>query len=656
MTLKHSPSVLLLALLHPSSGLSLELPGQDLPAQELPTVLTPARLEQPRVDVPASVTVIDRDMIKASGIREIPELFRLVPGTAVATRDGWNYVVSYHGTNYRDPRRMQVLVNGRSVYQAGFATVDWSDIPIDVNDIERIEVVRGPSTALYGANAFLGVVNIITRHAADSKNLRAQARIGSINTEDYYVSVADSELDESWKLSAASRHDSGFDKNRDGEDRRDNKSIKWIRGEWNKRLNSNWSLSMSAGYKNGKFTEDKGDDQITFPNLDVEDYFASAVFEQDLSIHHSRKLQFHFSEQDEDIDFRACVPRFLLGLSVDPNGISCGDVNDDMMNTRYDIDFQETRIHSDKLKTVSGFHLKHSRVKSDTFFNGRESRDHAQIFASVEYRISPKWLTNISGSYEYEEDTGEYLSPRVALLFQPQPGKSFRAVYSEAVRTPDLFESAADWSYYATDISPAPDGIREAQFLITARGNPDLKAEKIISREIGYFYHNRDKNLSFDVKWYHDDFSELISDQLDLASFNSVNFSDDPLEQTGFEIELDVKPTEQWRTRLTFARINSHEEDYRERTFTPRSSGSALISYQINDQWAWSSSYYYAREINDFKFSRLDSRVSRTWHHNNRQFEISGLIRHRLDDDGNLFKDNLYDKNNHFLLSIDVTQ
>lgn len=656
MTLKYSYSLIALALLSANKGLSMDLHEQDLPEQELPTVLTPAKLEQARVDVPASVTVIDRAMIKASGIREIPELFRLVPGTAVATRDGWNYVVSYHGTNYRDPRRMQVLVNGRSVYQAGFATVDWSDIPIDVNDIERIEVVRGPATALYGANAFLGVINIITRHAADSESLRVQTRLGSINTEDYYLSVANANLNESWKISAASRHDSGFDTDRDGNDRRDNKSIKWLRGEWNRSLNNNWSLSFSAGYKNGTFTEDKGDDQLTFPNLDVEDYFLSAVFEKDISIHHSRKLQIDFSEQDEDIDFRACVPRFLLGLSVDPNGISCGDVNDDMMNTRYDIDFQDTRIHSEKLKTVSGFHLKHSRVKSETFFNGKESRDHAQIFASVEYRISPKWLTNISASYEYEEDTDDYVSPRVALLFQPQAGKSFRAVYSEAVRTPDLFESAADWSYYATNISPSPDGIREAQFLITARGNSDLKAEKVISREIGYFYHNINKNLSFDIKWYRDDYSELISDQLDLASFNSVNFSEDPLRQTGFEIEFDYKPTEQWRTRLTFSRINSHEEDYREQTLTPRSSGSAFVSYQINDQWLWSSSYYYAREINDFKFSRIDSRLSRSWHHNENNYEVSGLIRHRLDDDGNLFKDNLYDEKNHFLLSIELTQ
>ena len=188
---------------------------------QLPVVLTPARLKQNRSEVPASVSVIDRKMITASGIRRIPELFRLIPGTAVGARDGWNHVVSYHGTNYRDSRRMQVLIDGRSIYQAGLATVNWNDIPLAIEDIERIEIVRGPSTASYGANAFLGVINIISRHPADSDRWKLMARRGSGNTEDYLLSHAGQFAKGEFRITAHSRRDDGFDKNADGEDRRD---------------------------------------------------------------------------------------------------------------------------------------------------------------------------------------------------------------------------------------------------------------------------------------------------------------------------------------------------------------------------------------------------------------------------------------------------
>src|SRR5690606_27062418 len=94
----HSLAVALLATHH---GVAADLDTLDLGSLEfdkaIPTVLTPVRLKQPRTEVPASVTVIDRQLIEASGLHQLAEIFRLVPGTSVGARDGWNYVVSYHG-------------------------------------------------------------------------------------------------------------------------------------------------------------------------------------------------------------------------------------------------------------------------------------------------------------------------------------------------------------------------------------------------------------------------------------------------------------------------------------------------------------------------------------------------------------------------------
>ena len=114
-----------------------------LDSQPLPQVLTATRLKQSAAAVPGSMTVIDSELIKASGARDISELLRLVPGMMVGNISGNQAAVNYHGTNASEARRMQVLIDGRSVYRAGLATVDWSDIPVAMEDIERIEVFRG---------------------------------------------------------------------------------------------------------------------------------------------------------------------------------------------------------------------------------------------------------------------------------------------------------------------------------------------------------------------------------------------------------------------------------------------------------------------------------------------------------------------------------
>lgn len=115
--------------------------------QEFPVVLSASRLSQPLSEAPNAMTVIDRKMIVASGFRSIPDLFKLVPGMYVSYYKGSQAFVSYHGSTDQYARRMQVMIDGRSVYLPPVSTVDWADLPITVDDIERIEVIRGPDDA-----------------------------------------------------------------------------------------------------------------------------------------------------------------------------------------------------------------------------------------------------------------------------------------------------------------------------------------------------------------------------------------------------------------------------------------------------------------------------------------------------------------------------
>ena len=127
------------------------------------TVVSAARFAQSPLEAPASTAIITRQEIRLSGQQWIPELFRRVAGMEVMTLTPIDVSLSVRGFNQRRSNRMVVLIDGRSSYIDTLGTTLWSAIPIAAQDIERIEIIRGPASALYGANSFAGIVNIVTR-------------------------------------------------------------------------------------------------------------------------------------------------------------------------------------------------------------------------------------------------------------------------------------------------------------------------------------------------------------------------------------------------------------------------------------------------------------------------------------------------------------
>jgi len=177
--------------------------------QEFPVVLTASRLSQPLSEAPSAMTVIDREMIKASGFRSVPELMRLVPGMYVGYADANRPVVSFHGATDEFSRRMQILIDGRSAYLPPFGGVNWADLPLQIEDIERIEVVRGPSSASHGTNSFYGVINVITRDALSQVGGSVSVTGGDASDVSARFGKAGEQFD--YRLSVGYRSDQGID-------------------------------------------------------------------------------------------------------------------------------------------------------------------------------------------------------------------------------------------------------------------------------------------------------------------------------------------------------------------------------------------------------------------------------------------------------------
>jgi iron complex outermembrane receptor protein len=130
-------------------------------------------------DVAAAVFVITRDDILRTGVRSLPEALRLAPGVDVARLSGGRWAVGVRGDAGRFSNKLQVLVDGRSIYSPLFSGVMWETQRVPLADIERIEIIRGPAGAVWGANAVNGVINIITRRVQDSLGTRLDVELGS---------------------------------------------------------------------------------------------------------------------------------------------------------------------------------------------------------------------------------------------------------------------------------------------------------------------------------------------------------------------------------------------------------------------------------------------------------------------------------------------
>src|SRR5512139_3520776 len=172
---------LILLLASAGAAMADQLPGEEQYFDELPVVVSATRLPQTPLELPASLTVIDRRMIEASGVTDIPELLRLVAGFQIAHVDGAHYAVTYHGMGDQYARRIQVLVNGRSVYMPATSSVDWADLPLTLEDIDHIEVLRGPNGVTFGDNSFSAVVNITTQEAKSARDSYARIQTGQGN-------------------------------------------------------------------------------------------------------------------------------------------------------------------------------------------------------------------------------------------------------------------------------------------------------------------------------------------------------------------------------------------------------------------------------------------------------------------------------------------
>jgi outer membrane receptor for ferrienterochelin and colicin len=145
-----------------SSGQPQQSPSESPSTSGVMVATASRRLEQ-LINAPATMSVISEEAIRQSAVQSVPELLRSVPGMNVAQLSARDINVESRAPSGTLTDSLLVLMDGRSVYQDFFGSVMWDLLPIDVDEIRQIEVIRGPASAVWGANAMTGVVNVISK-------------------------------------------------------------------------------------------------------------------------------------------------------------------------------------------------------------------------------------------------------------------------------------------------------------------------------------------------------------------------------------------------------------------------------------------------------------------------------------------------------------
>ncbi len=597
--------------------------------QQLPTVLSASRMSQPLSEAPNAMTVIDRQMIDASGFRNIADLFKLVPGMYVSYYKGSQPIVSYHGATDQYSRRMQVLIDGRSVYLPPMNTVDWADLPITIDDIERIEVIRGPAAASYGANSTQGVISIVTTDSMDGKS--ASFVHGNKGINDASIRFGSREKTYDYRMSIAYTADNGYDNltaNPNGitgpsllNNSYDSNQARMMNYRGNYHPDGANSYDLQFGFNH----DTQG---VGFSDKNPAPYQPTSTNGDPIHnlISHSGFVQGgwrHLLDNGSELDLRyyhiqenqsEAFPVYLGGVFFPGPVFQALQTGRDQFEFQHILSFEANRLSY-------GGNIQRNEINGQSilpplslaYTPSFTTRDY-QAYVEDEWRISQRLLLNAGGMYEKDRMGRKRLSPRVAFNYHVTPENTLRAGISVAYRTPSLVE---------TNLPGVQPG---AMFVPSAvPDTPGLMPEKMISREIGYIGQFVDWNSTLDLRLYSDSLGNGIFYDKPAAGMRNGFTAD----YRGIEAALKTRPTENIDLIANFSHMDarSNGPDLLAAGYggfravyppgfsgtndiltasIPKNSASLLYSQRLAHMVSWSAAYYFQGSMQPFDRNYID--------------------------------------------------
>jgi iron complex outermembrane recepter protein len=449
-------------------------------------------------DAAAAIYVISQEDIRRSGATNIPEALRLVPGVDVARIDENKWAISARGFNGRFANKLLVLIDGRSVYTPLFSGVYWNVQDLMLEDVDRIEVIRGPGATLWGANAVNGVINIITKSAKFTQGalatggggteLRGLGDVrygGTINQDTYYRAYG-----KYFNVGASTNPLGGaasdnWDALRGG-----------FRGDWIPRGPD--SLTLQGDLYRSPYGE-----TLTLPTLSAP---YSSTF-PNRGLIDGGNLLGRWAH-----DFGASSTS--LQVYFDNTNITDNNLFTDHENI-VDIDFQHSFHPSESQAFVWGVGYRSIQDSNESSVVVALEPNHQTLnqfsgFAQDEISLLDKRVQLTLGSkLEHNDFTGVVFEPNARLLWNVTPNQSFWTAVSRAVRTPALTERGLQ---LLSEVIPPgePGNPTPLPAEVTVYGSDQFRSEDLLAYEAGYRVQVAN-NVSADIATFYNNYTHLLS-------------------------------------------------------------------------------------------------------------------------------------------------
>jgi iron complex outermembrane receptor protein len=487
---------------------------------------------------PAAVFVITREDIRRSGVTMLPEALRLAPGVQVARINVNQWAISIRGFANRLSRSVLVLIDGRSVYTPLFAGVYWEAQDLLLEDVERIEVVRGPGGTLWGANAVNGVINIITRSGQQTHGGYATVRVGNEERGSVgfrFGDVAGEKLHYRAYFKGFDR-DPGFHPETSDYDA-------WSGGQGGFRMD--WGTAEPASFTlSGDLYQSKPGQRVGY-----------AIYEPPSTIVAEGRAE--ISGGNLLANYQRWLGNSLLQIRSYYDHTSRDEVNFEEDRNTYDLDAQLHFPAGDRHHIVVGGDFRASRSETDgvetVVFSPSPKTDILMSgFVQDEFQIKPEKLSLIFGSkFEDNDYTGFEAQPNIRLLYLPKPGATFWTAVSRAVRTPSMLEHNLTLTALVDSAS--------ATFARVVP-NPDFESERVIAYEIGTRAQVNPR-LWIDLALFYNDYDQLytIESQLPFTEAGSRTILPVKIENRsegegyGGEIAASYQVLANWRLSATYS-------------------------------------------------------------------------------------------------------
>ena len=456
---------------------------------------------------PSAITVLDRDDIRAYGFFTVEELLRMAPGVGVKQNTPSAKVIGIRGLHSNMGNTVLVLVDGREINLNLFGGVLWSLFPISLDDIERIEIIRGPGSSLYGANAFSGVINIVTRHPGDLNTATLISETGAYDLDFGTLFLKGKLAQRRAPISFLASAD--FDQKRSWENPDDTANQLFrtrLKGYYEPP--GDLQATLELGYIEGE--------QSQFVNVGKMYFDSNSVFYADTTLRW-KDIRFQGYYRRYDMTAQIITPIVLVQSFLERFS---GNID----NLEGRVEYAHQFPGQNRLTVGGSFLL--NIFYADVLVNEYNDEKRFGIFLQDEWTPVENLHLTLGFRFDYNSITDPSYSPRASAVYFLNPYHNLRFNFGQAFRKPSFFE-------YGMEIQSFHDAGPPLDRMIF---NRDLTNAKISTYELGYQGHFF-RRFRLDLTGFYSQYRDAIIFGFESGVFeNFENYSD----TAGVEVEVEA--------------------------------------------------------------------------------------------------------------------